>query len=198
MSKGGKKMRRIKVILAFVFIILFLGSVVNAQTQSQTPGRGFMSQEVQYLTRLIRDLRELDKDKKVAITKDQAKKLIPILQELGKVSELPKKEGEKFISRIEGTLTDAQLTYLDKLQIERQKRIEEIRQKMSQQQSSSQQPQFNPQLRNQQNFQMSEKERQEFQKFMDAWSKGKPLNPFYHLSIYKKQLNDLIDYLKKK
>ncbi len=191
-------MRRIKVILAFVFIILFLGSVVNAQTQSQTPGRGFMSQEVQYLTRLIRDLRELDKDKKVAITKDQAKKLIPILQELGKVSELPKKEGEKFISRIEGTLTDAQLTYLDKLQIERQKRIEEIRQKMSQQQSSSQQPQFNPQLRNQQNFQMSEKERQEFQKFMDAWSKGKPLNPFYHLSIYKKQLNDLIDYLKKK
>lgn len=191
-------MRRIKAILALVIIILFFGSVVNAQTQTQTPRRGFMSQEVQYLTRLIRDLRELDKDKKVAITKDQAKKLISILQELGKVSELPKKEAEKYISRIEGTLTDAQLTYLDKLQIERQKRIEEMRQRTSQQQSSSQQSQFNPQWRNQQNFQMGEKERQEFQKFMDAWSKGKPLNPFYHLSIYKKQLNDLIDYLKKK
>ncbi|ACK42121.1 MULTISPECIES: hypothetical protein [Dictyoglomus] len=192
-------MRRIKAVLGLVFIILFFVSVVNAQTtQTQTPRRGFMSQEVQYLTRLIRDLRELDKDKKVAITKDQARKLISILQELGKMSELPKKEADKFISRIEGTLTDAQLTYLDKLQIERQKRIEEMRQKMSQQQSSSQQPQFNPQLRNQQNFQMSERERQEFQKFMDAWSKGKPLNPFYHLSIYKKQLNDLIDYLKKK
>lgn len=192
-------MRRIKAVLGLVFIILFFVSVVNAQTtQTQTPRRGFMSQEVQYLTRLIRDLRELDKDKKVAITKDQARKLISILQELGKMSELPKKEADKFISRIEGTLTDAQLTYLDKLQIERQKRIEEMKQKMSQQQSSSQQPQFNPQLRNQQNFQMSERERQEFQKFMDAWSKGKPLNPFYHLSIYKKQLNDLIDYLKKK
>ncbi|MGC9001750.1 MAG: hypothetical protein ACP5J9_02085 [Dictyoglomus sp.] len=192
-------MRRIKAVLGLVFIILFFVSVVNAQTtQTQTPRRGFMSQEVQYLTRFIRDLRELDKDKKVAITKDQARKLISILQELGKMSELPKKEADKFISRIEGTLTDAQLTYLDKLQIERQKRIEEMRQKMSQQQSSSQQPQFNPQLRNQQNFQMSERERQEFQKFMDAWSKGKPLNPFYHLSIYKKQLNDLIDYLKKK
>ncbi|MEN3012546.1 MAG: hypothetical protein ABDH34_06680 [Dictyoglomus thermophilum] len=191
-------MRRTKRYVSFIFILLLLISIVGAQTQSQPQRRAFMSQEVQYLTRLIRDLRELDKDKKVAITKSQAQKLIPILQELGKVSELPKKEADKFINRIEGVLTDAQLTYLDKLQIERQKRLEEMRQRTSQQQSSAQQPQFNPQWRNQQNFQISEKERQEFQKFMDAWSKGKPLNPFYHLSIYKKQLNDLIDYLKKK
>lgn len=188
-----------KIFSVFIFLT-FLFSLSIAQTQSQIPQRrNIMSQEVQYLIRLLRDLRELDKDKKVAITKSQAQKLIPILQNLGKVQQLPKKEAEKFINQIEGVLSDAQLTYLDKLQIERQKRMEELRQRMSQQRQTNQQNQFTQQWRNQQTPQnISEKERQEFQKFMEAWSKGQPLNPFYYLSIYKKQLNDLIDYLKKK
>jgi len=67
-------MRRIKRYLSFIFIFLLLISIVGAQTQSQPQRRAFMSQEVQYLTRLIRDLRELDKDKKVTITKSQATK----------------------------------------------------------------------------------------------------------------------------
>lgn len=177
-----------------------LFSISIAQTQVQTPQRrNVMSQEVQYLIRLVRDLKEIDKDKKIAINRTQAQKLIPILQNLGKVQQLPKKEAEKFISQIEGVLSDAQLTYLDKLQIERQKRMEELRQRISQQNQTNQQNQFAPQWRNQQGPQsISEKERQEFQKFMEAWSKGQPLNPFYYLTIYKKQLNDLIDYLKKK
>lgn len=188
-----------KIFSVFIFLT-FLFSLSIAQTQSQIPQRrNIMSQEVQYLIRLLRDLRELDKDKKIAITKSQAQKLIPILQNLGKVQQLPKKEAEKFINQIEGVLSDAQLTYLDKLQIERQKRMEELRQRMSQQRQTNQQNQFTQQWRNQQTPQnISEKERQEFQKFMEAWSKGQPLNPFYYLSIYKKQLNDLIDYLKKK
>lgn len=188
-----------KIFSVFIFLT-FLFSLSIAQTQSQIPQRrNIMSQEVQYLIRLLRDLRELDKDKKIAITKSQAQKLIPILQNLGKVQQLPKKEAEKFINQIEGVLSDAQLTYLDKLQIERQKRMEELRQRMSQQMQTNQQNQFTQQWRNQQTPQnISEKERQEFQKFMEAWSKGQPLNPFYYLSIYKKQLNDLIDYLKKK
>jgi Ni/Co efflux regulator RcnB len=187
-----------KRIIALILLGILLISFAYSQTQTQPQRRNFMSQEVQYLMRLVRDLRELDKDKKVSITKNQAQKLIPILQELLKTSMLSKKDADKFISRIEGVLTDEQLTYLDKLQIERQKRFEEMRQKMQQNPQGSQtgQGQINPQWRGPQNI--SEKERQEFQKFMEAWSKGQPLNPFYHLTMYKKQLNDLIDYLKKK
>jgi Ni/Co efflux regulator RcnB len=187
-----------KRIIALILLGILLISFAYSQTQTQPQRRNFMSQEVQYLMRLVRDLRELDKDKKVSITKNQAQKLIPILQELLKTSMLPKKDADKFISRIEGVLTDEQLTYLDKLQIERQKRFEEMRQKMQQNPQGSQtgQRQINPQWRGPQNI--SEKERQEFQKFMEAWSKGQPLNPFYHVTMYKKQLNDLIDYLKKK
>ncbi len=193
------KLTKVFLLSIFIFLLITLNFAL-AQTQPQLQQRrGFMSQEVQYLVRLIRDLRELDKDKKVAITKVQAQKLIPVLQELSKVQQLPKKEAEKFINRIEGILTDAQITYLDKLQIERQKRMEELRQRISQQPQTGQPFQFNPQQRAQQGVQgLSEKERQEFQKFMEAWSKGQPLNPFYHLTVYKKQLNDLVDYLKKK
>uniref|UniRef100_A0A7C3RKQ2 Uncharacterized protein n=1 Tax=Dictyoglomus thermophilum TaxID=14 RepID=A0A7C3RKQ2_DICTH len=195
---NNKEVNAMKRLITLMLFVILLITLVYPQTQTQQQRRNFMSQEVQYLIRLIRDLRELDKDKKVAITKNQAQKLIPILQELLKTNMLPKKEADKFISRIETVLTDEQITYLDKLQIERQKRFEEIRQKLQQNPQGSQisQGQVNPQWRGPQN--VSEKERQEFQKFMEAWSKGQPLNPFYHVTMYKKQLNDLIDYLRKK
>ncbi|MCX7845286.1 MAG: hypothetical protein N2312_01600 [Dictyoglomaceae bacterium] len=194
--------------LTLLLVILILFSITLAQQQVLPQQRRvFMSEEVQYLIRLLRDLTQLDKDKKTVITKAQAQKLISILQELGKVNLLPKKDADKFIERIEGVLTDAQITYLDKMEIERQKRLQEMRQRIQQgtrqetqrgqqpPQMPSQQP---PQWRGRQGQEISEKERQQFQKFMEAWSKGQPLNPFYHLDIYKKMLNDLIESLKKK
>jgi len=195
-------MKRYITLSGLLIFSLFLFSFSLVQTQAQTPQRrSFMSEEVQYLTRLIRDIRELDKDKKVAITKAQAQKLIPILQELAKTNSLPKKEADKFINRIEGVLTDAQIIYLDKLQIERQKKMEEMNKNRTQGQNRIQgqnQTQSNQQWRNQQPSNISQKEMAEFQKFMEEWSKGKPLNPFFHLNMYKKQLTDLIEYLKKK
>ncbi len=187
----------IKKFLTLILVILL--SVNFAQQQAPTQQRRvFMSEEVQYLIRLLRDIPQLDKDKKTVITKAQAQKLIPILQELGKVNLLPKKDAEKFIQRIEGVLTDAQITFLDKLEIERQKRLQEMRERIRQRTQQGQQPSQQPQWRREQGPNISEKEREQFQKFMEAWSKGQPLNPFYHLDIYKKMLNDLISSLKKK
>lgn len=188
--------------IAFILIILFSSISFAQQQVPNQQRRVFMSEEVQYLIRLLRDLPQLDKDKKTTITKAQAQKLISILQELGKVSLLPKKDAEKFIERIEGVLNNDQITYLDKLEIERQKRLQELRQRIQQgtqqRPQTGQQPQQQPQWRGQQGQNISEKERQQFQKFMEAWSKGQPLNPFYHLDMYKKMLNDLINSLKKK
>lgn len=188
-----------KFVKKFVILILVILVSINfAQQQAPTQQRRVsMSEEVQYIIRLLRDISQLDKDKKTAITKAQAQKLIPILQELGKVNLLPKKDAEKFIQRIEGVLTNAQITFLDKLEIERQKRLQEMRER-SQRTQQAQQPPQQPQWGRQQGPNISEKEREQFQKFMEAWSKGQPLNPFFHLDIYKRMLNDLITSLKKK
>jgi len=199
----NKEVIFMKRFLFFLLLFVFSLTIIMAQTTQQQPQRRFLSEEVQYLVRLIRDLPQLDKDKKLAITKDQAKKLIPILEELGKRQILSPKDAQNYSDKIEKILTDPQLTYLDKLQIERQKRLEELRRQW---QSQNQQTQQNQQRQNfpqnpqgsQRNPQISEEERQAMTNLINSWQKGKYLNPFFYLPSWKKTLNDLINILKKK
>jgi len=178
----------LKVISVSFLIMLILSSIVYAQ-QQEGPRRGFGNPELQQLLRLIQDLNELEKDKKLALNKDQAKKLIPILQDLMKKESLPSKEAEKFIDKIESILTDAQITFLDKLQIERQERFRQLRQ---QQQSQRQQGQTPIQNRPPRNID------KDMEKVIQGWMQGKPLNPYYYVKAFKDRLNEFIERLKKK
>lgn len=178
----------LKVISISFLIMLILSSVVYAQ-QQEGPRRGFGNPELQQLLRLIQDLNELEKDKNLALNKDQAKKLIPILQDLMKKESLPSKEAEKFIDKIESILTDTQITFLDKLQIERQERFRQLRQ---QQQSQGQQGQMPIQNRPPRNID------KDMEKVIQGWMQGKPLNPYYYVKAFKDRLNEFIERLKKK
>lgn len=178
----------LKTIGIVLLITLLLSSVVYAQ-QEEGPRRRFGNPELQQLLRLIQDLNELEKDKKLALNKNQAKKLIPILQDLMKKESLPSKEAEKFIDKIESILTDAQITFLDKLQIERQERLRQLRQ---QQQNQGQQGQIPPQNRPSRNID------KDMEKVIQGWMQGKPLNPYYYVKAFKDRLNEFIERLKKK
>lgn len=183
--------RSLKFVSVALLFILCLVSISYAQQQEGSPRRIFGGNpELQYLLRLIQDLNELEKDKKLALTKDQAKKLIPILQDLMKKESLPSKEAEKFIDKIEGILTNAQLTFLDKLQLERQERFRQLRQQ--QQQSQSQGGQGFPQNRPPREID------KDMEKVIQGWMQGKPLNPYYHVKAFKDRLNEFIERLKKK
>lgn len=178
-------------IIALIFIFLVsLTSLLYAQQVQQQQRRPF-NRELNELMRLIQDLNELEKDKKVSITKDQAKKLIPILQDIMKRNTLPPKEAEKFIIKIENVLTDAQITFLDKLQIERQERMRQLRQQWEQQQAQGGQ---NVRPQNPPNRQIDK----DMEKVFQAWMQGKPLNPYYHVKSFKDRLNEFIERLKKK
>ncbi|MGC8970688.1 MAG: hypothetical protein ACP5K2_00630 [bacterium] len=177
-----------KTISIVLLITLLLSSIVYAQQQG-VPSRRFANPELQQLLRLIQDLNELEKDKKLALTKDQARKLIPILQDLMRKESLPSKEAEKFIDKIEGILTDAQITFLDKLQIERQERLRQLKQ---QQQSQGQQGQIPPRNIPPRNVD------KDMEKVIQGWMQGKPLNPYYYVKSFKDRLNEFIERLKKK
>jgi len=184
-----------KKILIVVFLIIFsiiLGNIYAQQINPPQRQRIF-SEEFRDLQRILRDLQELEKDKKLALTKDQAKKLVEVLQDLIKRNTLPPKEAEKFVERIEKILTDAQITYLDKLEIERQKRLEELRKQWQQQAQTGQFPQ-RPQSSSQQQRQVDT----QMQKVITEWQKGNYLNPYYYVPSFKKSITDLIEKLKKK
>jgi len=184
-------MKAQKIITVVTLILVLVVSISYAQQETQQR-RPFGNRELQQLLRLIQDLNELEKDKKLALTRDQAKKLIPILQDLMKKESLPSKEAEKFIDKIEGILTDAQITFLDKLQIERQERLRQLRQLRQQQQGQSQGGQA---------FQQNRPPRQmdkDMEKVIQGWMQGKPLNPYYYVKSFKDRLNEFIERLKKK
>ncbi len=183
--------RSLKLVIIVLLFTLFLASISYAQQQDGPPRRAFGGNpELQYLLRLINDLNELEKDKKLALTKDQAKKLVPILQDLMKKETLPSKEAEKFIDKIEGILTNAQLTFLDKLQLERQERFRQLRQQ--QQQNQSQGGRGFPQNRPPREID------KDMEKVIQGWMQGKPLNPYYYVKAFKDRLNEFIERLKKK
>lgn len=183
--------RILKLIGILLLVSLSLTPVLYAQQQEGQPRRPFGSnRELQYLLRLIQDLNELEKDKKLALTKDQAKKLIPVLQDLMKKESLPSKEAKIFIDKIEGILTDPQLTFIDKLQLERQERFRQLMQQQQQNQSQGG-PRF-PQNRPPREID------KDMEKVIQGWMQGKPLNPYYYVKSFKDRLNQFIEKLKKK
>lgn len=182
-------LRSLRFVSLVLILLIFSGSLLYAQqTQEQ---RRPLNRELNELMRLIQDLNELEKDKKTAITKDQAKKLILILQDIMKKDTLPPKEAEKFITKIEDVLNDTQITFLDKLQIERQERMRQLRQQWEQQQAQGGQ---NVRPQNPPNRQIDK----DMEKVFQAWMQGKPLNPYYHVKSFKDRLNEFIERLKKK
>ncbi|WP_027483323.1 hypothetical protein [Deinococcus pimensis] len=79
-------------------------------------------------------LADVDKDKKTTLTKAQAAKLLPILQDLAKRADLKPADAQKILSNIEdGILTDAQLTKVDDLVLARE---EARRERMAKAQAS--------------------------------------------------------------
>jgi hypothetical protein len=184
-------MKRINRVLAiFILIVIFASSieVFNVLAQEAVQRKNLLAPEIMELSSLLRDLQSIEKDKKLAITKKQSEKLIPILQDLGKKNLLPAKEAEKFIEKIEGVLTDAQITFLDRLTLEREKEREERLKEMQSGNRSNTQQQQNPQRQIE----------KEMQQVIDAWQNGKSLSPFYYVPSWKKLLNELINILKKK
>jgi hypothetical protein len=64
---------------------------------------------------------DMDKEKAVAITKDQAKKLSPILKDLGSRADLKPADATKILTNIEDKiLTDKQVTWMDDTRLKRQ------------------------------------------------------------------------------
>lgn len=180
--------RDLRLTIILFILLMFLSSLLYAQQVDQR--RRPFNRELNQLMRLIQDLNELEKDKKISITKDQAKKLIPILQDIMRRDTLPPKEAERFITKIEDVLTDAQITFLDKLQLERQERMQKLRQQWEQQGQGSQ----NIRPQNPPNRQIDK----DMEKVFQAWMQGKPLNPYYHVKSFKDRLNEFIEKLKKK
>ncbi len=73
------------------------------------------------LTRTVGILDELDKQKGLAFTKAQATKLLPILKDLQTRADLKPADATKILSNIEdNVLTDPQLAWIDKTQLQRQ------------------------------------------------------------------------------
>ena len=64
---------------------------------------------------------DMDKEKAVAITKDQAKKLTPILKDLGSRADLKPADATKILTNIEDKiLNDKQVTWMDDTRLKRQ------------------------------------------------------------------------------
>ena len=64
---------------------------------------------------------DMDKEKAVAITKDQAKKLAPVLKDLGSRADLKPADATKILTNIEDKiLNDKQVTWMDDTRLKRQ------------------------------------------------------------------------------
>lgn len=82
------------------------------------------------LSTLVRMLADVDKEKKLAFSKAQAGKLLPILKDLKTRADIKPADAEKILANIEDKiLTDAQLDWIDKTRLERQ---EEARRRQEQ------------------------------------------------------------------
>ena len=78
-------------------------------------------QPVMDLVSTVNLMADMDKEKAVAITKDQAKKLVPILKDLGSRADLKPADATKILTNIEDKiLTDKQVTWMDDTRLKRQ------------------------------------------------------------------------------
>ena len=106
---------------------------VFAQTNPGTAGNGRTApspqmqaamkkyQPVTDLVSTVNLLAEMDKVKTVAISKDQAKKLAPVLKDLGSRADVKPADAAKILTNLEDKiLTDKQVNWLDDAQLKRQ------------------------------------------------------------------------------
>lgn len=158
------------------------------------------------LTRTVGFFDELEKQKGLSFTKAQATKLLPILKDLQNRADLKPADANKILSNIEDNiLTDAQLAWIDKTQLQRQ---EEARRRF--QQGGGQ----NGQGQNGQGFGGGQGQGQNGQGqgqrqggfggpggragMFQAIQQGKPFNPFKEQPRTKDNLAATIAFLSKK
>ena len=118
----------------FISLLLLTAPALAQQNQGQNQGgqgqrqfqidpaqRARMQafQPVLDLSRTLRMLPEMHKQKGLAISKAQASKLIPILKDIQTRKSLKPKDADALLIKIEDTLSDAQLTWIDKQQVRR-------------------------------------------------------------------------------
>ena len=138
------------------FAPLALALIATATAQSgQTPGgqsqngartltpemraRMAQMQPVMDLAQDIRLLPELEKNKATALTKAQAKQLLPVIATLQKAKTVTAADAKKYLSQIEDKLlNDRQLTALDDLHLKAEKEREARRAQGGQRQSGAQ------------------------------------------------------------
>ena len=124
-----------KKILAIIAILssLLLGASF-AQGDPSPPGGGFgrntdpkmqaafkKYQSVFDLMSTVNLMVDMDKEKAVAISKDQAKKLAPVLKDLGSRADLKPVDATKILTNIEDKiLNDKQVTWMDDTRLKRQ------------------------------------------------------------------------------
>ena len=78
------------------------------------------------LTRTVGIFDEVDKQKGLAFTKAQAQKLLPVLRDLLNRADLKPADASKILTNLEDNiLTEAQLAWIDKTQLERQQQARE-------------------------------------------------------------------------
>jgi hypothetical protein len=113
--------------LAMIAAVLALFSVSLAQTggtggpDPAMRARMQAYQPVFDLTGRVSLMLEMDKQKGLAITKAQAKTLLPILKDLQTRADLKPKDATTILSKIEDKiLTDKQVTWLDDTQLQRE------------------------------------------------------------------------------
>lgn len=109
-------------------LLLTLALLGAAHAQTGTPGQRQMTPEMQArlkatqpvtdLAQTLRLLPDLEKNKTTALTKAQAKLLLPILTAVQKASSVQPGDAKKYLTQIEDkVLTDRQLTALDSLML---------------------------------------------------------------------------------
>lgn len=145
------------------------GGRFNADPEMRKKLEAF--QPVFELTRLVAILSEVDKQKGLAFTKAQAKKLLPILKDLLSRGELKPADAEKVQVTIEDNILNAtQLKWIDTTQLERDKQMRLHGQQGQGQQAQGQQGQVQHQGR--------PGDPGERGGFFQAIQQGKPFNPF--------------------
>lgn len=94
------------------------GSNSQRQMTPEMRARFAQMQPIMDLSQNIRLLPDLEKNKATAMTKAQAKQLLPILTALQKAQGIQPNDAKKFLSQIEDKImTDKQLTAMDDLQL---------------------------------------------------------------------------------
>lgn len=118
-------MRWIVRIFGFLPMIVMASSLALAQPPQEGGAPSPMSEfreRHKYTFQLmdtVRKMMEMEKDPKVALTKDQAKQVLNILKPLQKKEKLTQEEAKEVLKNLKKVLTAKQLTAMGKIKIQR-------------------------------------------------------------------------------